>query len=342
MSNVRFGIVGCGLIADWHAQSILNVGARLVGASSRSPKSRDSFCSKYNIKSYDSYEDMLKDPAIDAVCICTPSGLHADMAVQAAEAGKYIVVEKPMAITIEDCDRIINACEKHNVLLSVIFQSRFSKPILQLKNAVDSGWLGRLTFGDVYMKFLRTPEYYKNSTWRGTWNMDGGGALMNQGVHGVDLLLFIMGDVKSVYGHARTLVHNIETDDTTAAVLEYKNGALGVIQASTSVYPGVPRKLEISGYQGTVVVEEDVIVKWDIKDMEKPEDVVITNNEDFSAADPAAMTVEGHTNQFRDIVDAFERGRRPFIDQYEGRRSVELVCAVYESSRKRTRIDLGR
>ena len=341
MSDIRFGIAGCGMIAKWHAQAVSHVkGAVLYGASSRSEDSRDAFCKKYNIKPYVSYNDMLKDDCIDAICICTPSGQHASMAIAAAEAGKNIVVEKPMAITVQECDRIIEACEKNKVLLSVIFQSRYSKPVRQLKSAVDNGWLGRMTYGDVYMKFIRSPEYYTQSTWKGTWEMDGGGALMNQGVHGVDLLLYIMGDVKSVYGNARTLVHNIQTDDTTAAVLEYKNGALGVIQASTTVYPGVPRKLEISGYQGTIVIEEDVITSWDIKGMTVPDDVIVTKNEDFSAADPAAFTIEGHVNQFTDIVTSFREGKRPYVDEYEGKRSVELVCAVYESSKKGIRIDL--
>ncbi|HBN85686.1 MAG TPA: oxidoreductase [Clostridiales bacterium] len=343
MNTIRFGIAGCGMIADWHAQSILHVeGAELVGASSRNPKSRDAFCLKYGIKPFESYEAMLKDPSVDAICICTPSGLHASMAVQAAQAGKHIVVEKPMAITTAECDQMIEACEKYNVLLSVIFQSRYSKPFRQLKNAVDKGWLGRMTYGDVYMKFIRDPAYYTGSTWKGTWNMDGGGALMNQGIHGVDLLLYLMGDVKSVYGHAKTLVHDIETDDTTSAVVEYKSGALGIIQASTSVYPGVPRKIEISGNRGTVVVEEDVITSWDIKDMKVPEDVIVTKNDDFSAADPSAFTIEGHVNQFTDIVNSFRQGKRPFVDQYEGKRSVELVCAVYDSSKKGIRIDFDR
>ena len=154
-------------------------------------------------------------------------------------------------------------------MLSVIFQSNI-RALPPVEKRHRQGIVGRMTYGDVYMKFLRDPEYYTGSTWKGTWKTDGGGALMNQGIHGVDLLLYLMGDVKSVYGRAKTLVHDIETDDTTAAVIEYKSGALGVIQASTSVYPGVPRKIEISGNRGTVVVEEDVITSWDIKGMDVP------------------------------------------------------------------------
>ena len=342
MGKLRFGIIGCGLISNWHADAILRIaGAELVAATDVSEKSRKAFSEKYKVKVYDSVEELLASD-IDVVSICTPSGLHAPQAIQAANAGKHVIVEKPMAITLQQADEIIEAAEKNSVKISVISQLRFSQSIQKVKNAINENLLGRLVSGDVYMKFFRSQEYYDQSGWRGTWKMDGGGALMNQGIHGIDLLCYLMGPVKYVHGFTRTLARNIEVEDTASAILEYENGALGVIQGTTSIYPGLPRRIEISGDKGTIILEEDKIVKWCIEGQETPDEFVSGSSTNKSFSDPAAFGIEGHILQISDMVDAINSNRRPMVDQYEGRRPVELILSIYESSRTGKTIKLGK
>lgn len=342
MRNLKFGIIGCGLISNWHADAVLQIeGAELAAATDVSEKSRNAFSQKYNVEVYDSVEKLLASD-IDVVSICTPSGLHAPLAIQAANAGKHVIVEKPMAITLQQADEIIEAAEKNNVKVSVISQMRFTPAVQKLKKAIDDNLLGRLVSGDMYMKFLRTQEYYDKGGWRGTWKMDGGGALMNQGIHGVDLLGYVMGPVKRIHGFARTLVRNIEVEDTASAILEYENGALGVIQGTTSVYPGLPRRMEISGDKGTIILEEDAIVKWCIEGQDEPENLDNITSTTKSASDPAAFGIEGHVLQISDMVDAINNNRRPMVDQYEGRKPVELILAIYESSKTGKTIELSK
>jgi len=332
--KLGFGIIGCGTISNWHAQAINAIeGIELVGVTDVNSLAGSEFAQKYRVRPYDSVEELLKDDKIHVVCICTPSGLHAPLAVQAANAGKHVIVEKPMAINLKEADEIINACEKNNIKLAVISQLRFTDAISKLKNAVDKGLLGRLIMGDIYMKFYRSQEYYDKGGWRGTWKMDGGGALMNQGIHGIDLLQYIMGPVKSVFAHTRTLARKIEVEDTATAVLEFENGALGVIQATTSIYPGSPRVLEINGDKGTIALEEDSIIKWDIEGQVRPDDITIQRTNSGAASNPSAFGIEGHIKQIKDMAEAVLNDRKPLVDQYEGRKPIEIIMAIYESSR---------
>lgn len=336
-----FGIIGCGLIANWHADAIRLIGgAHLVGATDVSEDARNAFTAKYAIKPFCSAAELLACPEIDVVSICTPSGLHASLAVQASKAGKHIALEKPMAINLDQADRIIEACNENGTKLAVISQLRFTEPVRKLHKAVNEGAFGKLVSGDIYMKYHRSQDYYDHGVWKGTWAMDGGGALMNQGIHGVDLLRHIMGPVKSVFAHARTLARSIETEDTVSAVLEFRNGALGVIQATTSVYPGFPRRLEINGDKGSVVLVEDTVAHWETADGKKPEFAPPESMTDKSFNDPAAFDIEGHVLQLRDLADAVRNSRRPLVDELEGRKPLEIIMAVYESSKTGKMIDL--
>ncbi|MFO7637663.1 MAG: Gfo/Idh/MocA family oxidoreductase [Clostridia bacterium] len=338
MEGLGFGIIGCGAIAGWHGDALQRVkGATLVACTDVNGKSRETFALKYGILDYGTVEEMLENPSVHAVSICTPSGLHKEICLKAARAGKHIVVEKPMALTPCECDEIIQACGQYKVKLEVISQNRFKQNVRAVKKAVEEGFLGKIVTADIYMKYNRDPEYYKSSSWKGTWRMDGGGALMNQGIHGVDMLLYIMGDVKSVFGYARTLARDIEVEDTASAVLEFRNGAIGVIQGTTSVYPGYPRRLEINGDRGSVVLREGNIETWDVEGLERPqgEDVI-----SGAHSDPMAFSAEGHVMQIQDLVDAVREDRRPYVDQHEGKRPVVLICAIYESSASGKRIDL--
>ena len=338
---IGFGIVGCGVIADFHANALADLpgDAVLVGAADVRQPAAAAFAERNHVRAFASVEELLACPDVDVVNICTPSGFHADTAIAAANAGKHIIVEKPMAITTEQLDRMEQACTQNGVLLSSIAQSRFAQGVRMAKEAVDSGKLGKLVCADIYMKFLRTQEYYNSGGWRGTKAIDGGGALMNQGIHGVDLLLYLAGDVKSVYALSKTLTRSIEVEDTLSAVLEFRSGALGVIQATTSVSPGYPRRLELNGDAGSIALEETSIVRWDLPGNEM-QDVVSPSAVSSSASVPTAISTYGHTQQFADVIRALRTGEKPLIDLHEGRRAVDLILAVYRSAEERRPIDL--
>ena len=333
--ELGFGIIGCGMIANFHATAIREIaGARMIGATDVVKESRSAFAEKYAIRAFDTAEELLASPEVDVVCICTPTGYHAALAIKAAKAGKHIVAEKPMALNLKEADEVIKAVESSKVKMEVISQLRFAKAVRRLKKAVDDGILGKLVTGDIYMKFYRSQEYYDKGGWRGTWKMDGGGAVMNQGIHGIDLLQYVMGPVKSIFAHTRTLVRNIEVEDTASALLEYKNGALGVIQGTTSVYPGLPRRMEISGEKGTIILEEDTFVSWKVQGEEVPADVTIGKTESGASSDPGAISNKGHILQLGDLVEAVRENREPMVGPLEGRKPIEIIMAIYDSAKK--------
>ncbi len=289
---------------------------------------------------------MLADKEVDVVTICTPSGAHRDPAVAALNAGKHVLVEKPLEITLAKCDEIIQAAEKNGVKLGTIMPSRFSPANLELKRAIDAGRFGQLTLGDTYVKWWRTQEYYDSGGWRGTWKLDGGGAFMNQAIHNVDLLYWFMGDVEDVCGITATLAHErIEVEDTGSAVVRFKNGAIGTLEATTSVFPGLLKKTEIHGTTGSVIVEQDDILLWDFAE-KLPEDEQIRarfgkgNATSGGAADPKAISFVGHQRQFEDFLKAVNQGLDPAVDGHQGRKSVELILAIYQSSWTGQRVKL--
>lgn len=338
MKKVNFGIIGCGLISGNHADAILKIkNASLRGCTDVNENALKAFSEKYGIKAYRTVDEMLNDDDIDVVSVCTPSGLHARFAVMAANHRKHVVVEKPMALTVAECDEIIRASEDNHIKVAVICQNRFKNTFRQVKKVIEDGKLGKIVSADIYMKFYRSPEYYASSNWKGTWKMDGGGALMNQGIHGIDIMLYMLGDVATVFGHAKTLSREIEVEDTASAVVEYANGALGVIQGTTSVAPGYPRRVEINGDLGSITMIEGDITVWDVNGVEKP----LSESESArSFNDPMNFSIEGHVLQLTDMVEAIIDDRTPFVDQYEGRRAVELITAIYQSSRERKLVEL--
>lgn len=346
--SIGIGIVGCGMIANFHARAIADAeGAHLVGACSRSKDEYEPFATEHGCKGYASLEEMLADDAIGAVSICTPSGLHMDPAVAAAKAGKHVIVEKPLEITTERCDQIINACEEAGVRLTVTFQSRFHESSRLMKQAVDSGRFGKITMGDAYVKWFRSQAYYDSGQWRGTWKLDGGGALMNQAIHSVDLLLWLMGPVKQISAMTSTLTHErIEVEDVAVATLQFESGALGVIEATTTAYPGALKRIEISGSEGSAVLEEEDIKAWEFA-KEDPSDekirveMVGKTGSGGGAADPSAIDHHGHTMVFEEMVKSINENRPSIVDGCEGRRSVEVICAIYESAKTGQIVKLG-
>lgn len=340
--ELTFAIIGCGVVANMHAEAIKQIKkARLLGTYSPDEESKKAFAFKHNIKGYSSLEDLLADPDIDIVSICTPSGLHASQAILVARASKHIIVEKPMAINMKEAREMIDAVNKHGVKMAVISQQRFREGLVRLKDAVDKGELGRIVSGDIYMKYYRSEEYYKSGGWRGTKAMDGGGALMNQGIHGVDSLQYVMGPVKSVFAHAKTLVRQIEVEDLALALLEFESGATGVIQATTCIYPGMARRMEVSGSKGTIILEEGQVIFWEIEGKEMPKDLTLDKKSKSSASDPSNIALHGHIEQITDMVEAVLDDRTPLVDQYEGIKPLAIILAIYESARTGKLVRLG-
>ena len=336
---IRFALYGCGVISGTHARALVDVeGAELIACADLNPASAETFAEKHQIQALPDWNALLQNPDIDAVCICTPSGTHAPLAIEALNAGKHVVLEKPMGLTVAQCDDIIAAAEKSNKHITVISQLRTEPDIIRAKELIESGALGKIIMAQLHMCYYR-PESYFMGSWRGTKAMDGGGALMNQGIHGVDLLLYLAGDVKSVYAVSKTLVRDIEVEDTLSAVLEFQSGATGVIQATTSVYPGYPRRLDLNGDKGSITLEEGSVVKWDIQNNTK-QDIVLQPTMFSSAATPTAISVDNHRKQFADVIRALKTGTKPLIDIYEGRRPVDLILAIYKSAEEHRVIDL--
>ncbi len=339
MKITKFGIIGCGMISTFHARAIKEIGAELVACYDRLPIAAERVAKEFGCKAYDDFDAFLADPEIQIVTIGTPSGLHMDPAIAAAKAGKHVIVEKPLEVTVERCDAIIKACEEAGVTLSTVFPSRFHQSSQQLKKAIDSGRFGKLSLGDAIVKWYRTQQYYDSGVWRGTWKLDGGGALMNQAVHSVDLLVWLMGGVSEVSALTGLVAHeNIEVEDVCVASVKFKNGALGLLEATTAAYPGYLKRIEIHGDKGSAVIEEEDINKWDFAES-LPEDAQIRESManrlsgGGGAADPAAIGHQAHAKQFANVIAAIESGTKPLIDGYEGRKAVEVICAVYESAR---------
>jgi predicted dehydrogenase len=327
------------MISKFHASAIRDLGnARLVACFDAVPAAADRFAEQQGCKPYHDLKKMLKDPGVQVVTICTPSGAHMEPAVAAAKAGKHVIVEKPLEVTLKRCDKIIQACEKAGVTLSAIFPSRFHESSRLLKQAMDQGRFGRLTVGDSFVKWFRTQEYYDSGAWRGTWQLDGGGALMNQAIHSVDLLTWLMGPVVEISAFTDTLAHErIEVEDVAVATVRFENGAVGVMEATTAAYPGYLKRIEIHGSQGSAGLEEEDLKFWDFKnqteeDQKIREQMAGKTKTGGGAADPAAIGHHGHTAQFRDVLEAIETGRKPLIDGHEGRRSVEIILGIYKAA----------
>ncbi|NLH16230.1 MAG: Gfo/Idh/MocA family oxidoreductase [Phycisphaerae bacterium] len=335
----NFGIVGAGLIADFHARAIRELpNARLLGLFDNTPEKAEQLAIKFRAKAFDSLEAMLADPGIDIVTIATPSGAHAEPAIAAARAGKHVLCEKPLEITLDRIDEMIAAHHAAGTMLGGIFQNRFNPAMEPLRRAVAEERFGRITYAGVFVPWWRTDEYYSGS-WHGTLAMDGGGALMNQSIHMIDMLLDIVGPVRRVSAFAGTLGHTIEAEDTAVAVVEFAHGALGQIFGTTASWPGRFKQFEMTGTRGTVVYVEDSFTEWRFAD-ERAEDAVIrtrfgqVQSNGGGVADPAAIGHHNHARNFAAFVEAVEKGQPFEIDASQARKAVELILAIYKSARE--------
>lgn len=337
------GIIGCGNISPWHAEGILkHPDAELVGVADDVKARARRTGEEYGVKWYENFNDLLKRDDIDLVHICTPSGTHAEIAMAAAKAGKHVLVEKPLDVNLEKIDKMITVCRRAKVKLGGIFELRFSDSINRVKKAIDGGKFGRIVLGNMYSLLYRSQEYYDSGGWRGTSRWDGGGAFMNQGIHRVDLLQYLMGPIESLCAYADTLVRSIEVEDTAIANVRFRSGAFGTMQAATSVYPGFLGRIEIYGEKGTVIVKGDNTVVWTFEG-EQPElrDIQEKTGEGVAPVAWTSMSKEGHRKQIEDMVDAVREDREPIVNGEEARKAVAIVLAIYESAKTGEPVKLG-
>jgi len=341
----NIGIIGAGVIADFHARAVGDIeNAKLIGFCDGGSGRAKKLGEKFGVKAFGDYEEMVVSDEIDIVIITTPSGFHLEPSVAAAEAGKHVICEKPLEITLERCDAMIEAHKKSGTHLGGIFQSRFNDCLVPLKEAIASGRFGKITYAGAYIPWWRADEYYKDS-WHGTWKLDGGGALMNQSIHTVDLLVDLMGPVESVQAYMGALGHDIETEDTSVASVRFANGALGVIYGTTASYPGRSRRIEITGTAGTVVYLDDSLTVWEFAE-EREEDEGIRKQfgevvNKGGASDPTAISYQGHRRNIQAFIDSLESGGEFVLNGEEARKAVEVVLAVYKSAGQQRPVNIA-
>lgn len=345
MSEIGFGIIGCGNIATIHAKAIQAIpNAKLRAFYSHHRPKAEQMARQFGADCESNLGSFLERQDISVVSICTPSGTHADLGIQVARAGKHVVVEKPIDVSLEKATLLIRACRAAGVKLAVIFQSRFLPSVQILKTAIERNRLGRILMSDAYVKWHRTREYYNSARWRGTLALDGGGALINQAIHTIDLLQYFTGPVASVFGFAERQLHSyIEGEDTAVAVLKFRNGALGVIEGATSIAPGFSRRIEIHGEKGSVVLDGNDISVWKLADSGEEEEALARLKErDLSngASDPMALDIGGHRRQMEDLIAAIRENRPPTVDGAEGLKALEIVLGIYRSARERKLVEL--
>ncbi len=360
--KIRFGIVGCGAIAPTHAGAIGQMtGAELVAVADLIPQRAIELAAKFSIsKAYHNPLELFADPAVDVVCLCTPSGIHGDGAVTALAAGKHVVVEKPMEISTPACDRMIAAQKQSGKLLTVISQHRFDAASFLIKDLIESRKLGHIFMATASVKWWRTQKYYDEGDWRGTWALDGGGAVMNQGIHTLDLLQWFTGEVESVYAQTRTAAHErIEVEDAAVAAIGFKSGAIGTYVASTAVYDGLPARIDLFGTQGTAILEGDSLRQVKLRSGETyhTEQAAthaqsVASGGTASVVDHAAHRTAGakegavwgdaHRAQLEDFTRALRTGGQPLIDGPAGRACVQIIEAIYQSARTGTVVKLLR
>ena len=338
---MKFGIIGAGMIGQFHAKAITAMeGGELHSVFDLRQESADKLAEEYGAEGYSDIESFLADPELEIVTVGTPSGAHLEPSLAALNAGKHVICEKPLEITTERIDQLIEAAEKNGKTLAAVLNRRFHPGMDAFKKAADEGRFGQLTNASAYVKWYRDQAYYDSAGWRGTWALDGGGALMNQSIHTVDALLYLAGPVKSVQANTACLAHErIEVEDIVVAIVEFESGARGVIECSTCTWSkdGHPARVQLSGTEGSVFLADEAFEIWDFME-EKPEDAEIQSKfmkgqeAGLGANDPKAINFYQHQRNFEEVVKAIAEGREPSTSSAEARKSVALIQAIYESA----------
>lgn len=336
----NIGIIGAGNIADFHAKAVQSLNnAKLIGICGTNSQKVKVLADRYACEIFTTTDEMFRSNDIDMVIIATPSGVHMEDTIEAAKHGKHVLCEKPLDVTLPKIDAMIDAHKKNNTRLGGIFNYRFNESLKILKKAFDDGRFGIITNASVFVPWWRSDEYY-SSSWRGTWELDGGGALMNQSIHMIDLLQYLMGPVESLNAYVTTLGHpQIEVEDTAVAILKFKNKSLGMIYGSTASYPGQSRRLEITGTKGTVVMEENNFNVWKFADSTSEDKQIIekysaVGESGYGASDPTAIPFEPHARNIASFIESIEEDKPFAVDGEEARKSVEIILAIYQSARE--------
>ncbi len=340
MKQLRFALIGCGFIGELHAEVINSLSnAKLVAVCNSGAERGHLLANRYSCKYYADFNDALADPEVDAVSICLPSGMHHLATTAAARAGKHVICEKPIDTEVSHAQEMVDVCSENNVCFSVIMQHRFDKPMLLLKKAIEDGSMGELLWGCARTIWYRDDNYFANP-WRGTWQYDGGGALINQSIHYIDLLLSIFGDVRSLSGKCRKLLHKqIETEDVGVANLEFENGTIGTIEGTTVSYPGLYAELNVYGSKGTVCIRNDHLLFYRFEDGENPEFELLLNPQKANKLNQSpTIEADSHTRQYEDFVDAILTGRRPTVTGEDALKSLKVIKAIYTASSEKREV----
>lgn len=337
---MRVGIIGTGAISHKHAQAYKNIGFEIVAASSNNFEKCQAFVAQYGGEAFHSYQEVCTHPNVDFIDVCTfPDFRFQPLKIAAAE-GKHVQVQKPIAVDLQTARGMVEFCKQHNVKLNVVSQHRFDDSIQFLKKAIDDGRLGKIIQADAYVKWWRSAEYYSRSI-KGSWQTEGGGALINQGIHQIDMLLYLCGAVKEVFGYWQLhALHQIESEDVISAVMQYASGATGVIQASTAMWPGITERIEIHGTKGSAVVSGDKLTTWDVQN-DSGDPAPLEKEVASGASDPMAISLAPFERQFTDFADAIRENRDTISSGEEGYKALELVIGIYDSCRKGKKVQLG-
>jgi UDP-N-acetyl-2-amino-2-deoxyglucuronate dehydrogenase len=337
---MRIGLIGTGAVAQKHAQAYENIGYRVAVCTNRDPEKGRRFASRYGCLFVPSFEDVCAHPEVDFVDVSTLPDLRLPLIEACARARKHVLVEKPMAIDLATACGILRTAGDGGIQVGVVSQHRFDDAVQFVKRALEQGRLGRILEADAYVKWWRSAEYYARPG-KGTWTTEGGGALMNQAIHQIDLLLWLAGGVSEVFGQWQIgAAHAIESEDVVNAVLRYRSGAMGVVQAATAFWPGYPERVEIHGTKGTAVLAGDKLARWDVHDDEgepAPPDAAAASG----ASDPMAISLAPFERQFLDFGEAIRAGRKPLVAAEDGYRALELTIAIYDSCRTGQKVAIG-
>lgn len=334
MGQIGIGIIGTGSIVQTYVRCIEALDqAKLIALYSRSAERAKTAQEEFNIPVYHDLEEFLGQAEMQLVCICNESGLHGEMIRAAAQAGKQVLCEKPLEVTPEKIDAVIATCAEYGTVLGCVLQNRCTEAYRAVEAVVRQGVLGKLLLGNAHINWYRSNAYYANNPWRGTLAYDGGAAFMNQGIHTIDLLLNLMGEVQSVSGTIKTAVHQIEGEDVGAAVLNFKNGAIGTLTAGTALVPGYPERLEVYGEEGSILMEGGAIREWNVPGVPHPMEGQGQGTAS-GAADPTNIGHRNHLIVLQDMLAALTENRPPMVEASEARKAVEVITALYRSSKE--------
>jgi len=348
--RLRFGIVGCGMVGAIHAAALASLAdAQLVAVTGRTLEKAHKLAEQYQARAYSNVQEMLEREHLDVVNICTPSGMHAGHAILAMRAGCHVMVEKPMEITLARVDEMLHVQRETGRKLAVMSQHRFDAASQRVRELIEQKALGKIVLANASIPWWRSQHYYESGKWRGTWALDGGGVLMNQSIHSIDLLQWLVGPVKTVYAFTDTLAHKMETEDTAVAVLRFASGALGTIAATTGAYPGVTTRIEIYGNQGSAVIDNDRLAYVQLArdeqagsgSLSRDVDGDAAGSQGASAQDPGALAIETHAMQMADMVRAIRTDGTPLLDGYGARHPVAIILGIYESARTRREVKVA-